>query len=128
MKKLFLVFALVCVAGINQLFAANPIPSYNVLISGRAVFQEMVKPVVGNNVPDERRQMNIETTSSVSPTKAGGFARTLIVTTVFALDGHATLGPYYLIAGQSLKVSIDEKAWGVNFSPDGPAYVSVWIN
>jgi len=124
MKKILLISVLVFFAGLNQLLAANPIPSYNVLVTSRANFQE-IKALGGNNQSKERRQMNIETTSA-SPSTS--FGNTIVVTTVYRLDGRATLGPYYIVVGQTLVIGIDTSAWGVNVSTDGQSLVSVWIN
>jgi hypothetical protein len=124
MKKLFLISVLVCLAGLNQLFAANPIPSYNVLISnGKTSFQESVKQGAGG-AAKEKRQMNIETTVSTSPTS--GFGRAVAVAYVYQIVGHTTLGPFYIPVGQSIAVGIDETAWGVNIATPDAAFVSVW--
>lgn len=127
MKKLLLVFGLVCIFGLNQLFAANPIPSYHVLVTGKALFQETGKPIstVGSIQTKEKRLMNIETSTSV-PTK--GIGRTLIVAMLYQLDGQASMGPYYIFAGQSLMVPISDKPWGVTLQTDGTAYANVYTN
>ena len=78
------------------------------------------------DVPKERRMMNIET-SVASPT--AGFAHSIIVTTLYRLDGSGiTMGPYYLVCGQSLSVLIDNKIWGVNIVTVDPARISVWAS
>jgi hypothetical protein len=125
MKKLMLISVLVCFAGINQLFSANPIPSYNVLVTGRAIFQEGTKPISGNTVSDERRQMNVQT-STASPTN--GFALLIVAVKVYRLDGAITMGPYYLQVGQSLGVRIDDKRWGVDVVSEQTSRVSVWTS
>jgi hypothetical protein len=123
MKKLLLITVFVCVAAISQAFAANPIPSYNVLVNGRAVFQESSKPIIGGtNTTKERRQMNVQT-SVASPT--AGFSQSIVVTSVYRLDGTIVLGPYYLVVGQRIAVGIDNQTWGVSVATDA-ARVSVW--
>jgi hypothetical protein len=124
MKKLFFISVLVCFAGINQLFSANPIPSYNVLVLGKASFQESTKPIIGNTVPDEKRQMNVQS-STASPTK--GFAGFILRARAYRLDGSMVLGPFYFQVGQTLQISIDDRAWGVEISSDQPSRESVWI-
>jgi hypothetical protein len=125
MKKLLLICVLVCLAALNQVFAANPIPSYNVLVVGAASFQESSRPMNANNLSKERRQMDVES-STASPT--AGFAGTVIAAVVYRLDGRVTMGPYYMICGQTLVVGIDDKTWGVNVLAKDPAYVSVWTS
>ena len=125
MKKLLLISVLVCFAAINQLFAANPIPSYNVLVAGRAVFQESNKPIVRNTSTDAKRQMNIQT-STASPTE--GFSHAIIVVTIYQLNGIITKGPYYLICGQSISATIDDTTWGVSVLSEEPSRVSVWAS
>jgi hypothetical protein len=125
MKKLLLISVLVCLAGLNQIFAANPIPSFNVLVTGRATFQESTKPI-GRIIPGkERRMMNIQT-STASPTN--GVANSIISATVYRLDGTLTLGPYYIVCGQSLVVGVDDKPWGVIVLTGVPAKFSVWAS
>lgn len=125
MKKLLLISVLVCFAGL-QLFASNPIPSYNVLVQDRASFQETPPPFIGNVPKDEKRQMNIETTSSSGGSAALGAS--IVIVNVYRLDGRGSMGPYYLICGQSLSVFVDDKSWGVNVMANDPTLVSVWAN
>jgi len=126
MKKLFLISVLVCLAGLNQLFAANPIPSYNVLVSGKANFQESVKSK-SSGPSKEKRQMNIETsTSTATPPPSTGMGRAVVVAMLYKLDGSASMGPYYIGVGQSLSIGIDGSAWGVNIAAPDAALVSVW--
>jgi hypothetical protein len=125
MKKVLFISVLVCFTAINQLFAANPIPSYNVLVTGRAVFQESSKPIVRNSATDARRQMNIQTSTS-SPTN--GFSHAIVVVTIYRLDGAITKGPYYLICGQSVSAAIDDTTWGVSVLSEEPSRVSVWAS
>ena len=125
MKKLLLIFVLVCFAGLNQLFAANPIPSYNVLVTGRASFLESTIPFLGNVPSDARRQMNVQT-STASP--SARVSSSIVVVKIYRLDGLITKGPYYLICGQSLSVGIDDYKWGVEVKTEVPARVSVWAS
>ena len=126
MKKLFLISVLVCLAGLNQLFAANPIPSYNVLVSGKANFQETVKSKSAGP-SKEKRQMNIETsTSTATPPPSTGMGRAVVVAMLYQLDGTATMGPFYIPIGQSLSVGIDGSPWGVNIGSADGVLVSVW--
>jgi|WetSurMetagenome_2_1015567.scaffolds.fasta_scaffold1535091_1 hypothetical protein len=125
MKKVLLISVLVCLAGLNQLFAANPIPSYNVLVSGKASFQESTKPS-GRIIPGKaRRMMNIETTTSSG---TNGISNTIVAAVVYRLDGSLTLGPYYIVCGQSLVVGVDDKPWGVNVTTEVPVKFSVWAS
>ncbi len=125
MKKVLLISLFIWFSGLSQLFATNPIPSYNVLVTGRANFQEKIKPISGNSLTDEKRQMNIQTSTS-SPT--AGFSRSIIVVKVYRLDGSALKGPYYLICGQSLSVAIDDKTWGVDVVSEETSRESVWTS
>jgi len=124
MKKLLIITVLVCFAGF-QLFAVNPIPSYNVLVQGRASFQEQIRPIGGNSNADMKRKMNIQT-STASP-GTGIKALSIVSITVYRLDHSINLGPYYIYAGQSLSVGIDFSAWGVDVVTER-ARVSVWAS
>jgi hypothetical protein len=123
MRKLLLIAVLVCFAG--GLFAANPIPSYNVLVNGRASFLETVKPFVGNAVPDAKRMMNIQT-STGSP--GMGFSTVFVYTWVYRLDGTVRQGPYYIAVGQTISVQIDFTSWGVDVVTQAPSRISVWTS
>jgi hypothetical protein len=126
MKKLLLISVLVCLAAVNQVLATNPIPSYNVLVTGRANFQEKnTKPIGGLPIGKEKRQMNVES-STASPT--AGFSNTVIVAVIYRLDGQVRKGPYYIISGQTLSVGIDDQAWGVDVLAQDPALVSVYTS
>lgn len=126
MKKLLAITVLLCFAGLSQLFAVNPIPSYNVLVTGKAIFQESTTPFFGNGVPtDAKRKMNI-VTSTASP--SGSSTRSIISVRVYRLDGQVVLGPYYLVCGQSLQVGIDFKKWGVDVTTQETSCVSVWTS
>ena len=126
MKKLLLILALICVAGLNQLFAANPIPCYNVVVSGKATFQESNRPITSIVPTDERRQMNIETSTSSSPT--AGITRTFVVAKLYQIAGHGTMGPYFIPCGQTLSVAIDDQAWAVDLFTEDYSIVSVYTN
>jgi|WetSurMetagenome_2_1015567.scaffolds.fasta_scaffold443118_1 hypothetical protein len=125
MKKLLIISVLVCFAGL-QLFAVNPIPSYNVLVLGRASFQE-IRNVAGNNVEKEKRLMNIQT-STASPGSGISKGLSIVSITVYRLDRRVTLGPFYIYCGQSLQVSIDTSAWGVDVVTQALARVNVFTS
>ena len=126
MKKLLAITVLVCFAGLNQLFAVNPIPSYNVLVAGKAIFQESTKPFLGNGIPtDAKRKMNVQT-STASP--SAGATRSIVAIKMYRLDGQVILGPYYLVCGQSISVNIDDKKWGVEVVSEVPSRVSVFTS
>ena len=128
MKKLILITALVCLAGLNQLFAVNPIPSYNVFVSGKSAFQESGKPGDNGTPGKERRQMNIETSSASTPPPSTGFGRPMVSVVLYQIDGHNSMGPYYIYVGQSLSVGIDDSPWGVSINSESPSFVNVYTN
>jgi hypothetical protein len=123
MKKLRLIATIVLLTGTLKLFAAHPIPSYNVQVTNRANFQEMTQ---NNSQAKEKRIMNIQT-NSVTMNSASG---SVSVVFVYKLNGHKRLGPYYLECGDQLSVEIDNSKWGVVMelqSPWDPVLASVWI-
>jgi len=129
MKKLLLISVLVCFVGLSQLFAINPIPSYNVKVIGKASFQELGKPFisVNNIITKEKRQLNVETTISSGGGKSG-LSNSIVAISVYRLDGQITMGPYFLICGQSLTVGIDDQPWGVNLIAQDLSIISVWTS
>jgi len=123
MKKLRLIATIVLLTGTLKLFAAHPIPSYNVQVSNRANFQETTQ---NNSMAKEKRIMNIQTNTATLSPGSGSIA----VVYVYKLNGHKTLGPFYLKCGDQLSVGIDNSKWGVAMElqgPGNPVLTSVWI-
>jgi hypothetical protein len=123
MKKLTLLIALIFIIGTARTYAVNPIPSFNTKITYRANFQELK----GGNNNKEKRQMNVETTSSATPEMSQGTA----IVYVYKLVGNEYLGPFYLDPGEVLTVDIDNSKWGVVMELEKPGtelYANVWID
>lgn len=128
MKKLSLLFTVLFFAGITQLFAAKPIPSFNVKVSDKANFQEMKTNLPGIPGMKEKRLMNIETTTSVPNTGKSFFTA---IVYVYKLNGSKVFGPFYVEPGELLTVPIDNGKWGVAMEMVHPSQhieASVWTN
>ncbi len=103
--------------------AGNPIPSYNVVVSNSAYFQEESSTPGCYSPSDERRDMNISNdTPGNGPIGSGG-----IIVYVYRLDQSIVLGPFLVHAGETFSVKIDGYPWGVITQTTEPTLVSVWI-
>ena len=105
------------VCGFEQLYAQQPIPSYNVSVKIRANFQEL-QPSRG------RRTMNIKVQCSGTSLSPSCQATVWI----YSLDGQTILGPYIVNGGETLSVSIDEREWGVFVQTEDIITVDVWTS
>lgn len=110
--------------------STNPIPSYNVLITGKAIFVDQSSAEVVNNnqiLSAEKRDMNVDNNGggSNSPDPNQGPS---IVVYIFTLDHSIVLGPYIVPSGQNISVPIDDSAWGVAIGTDSQVNVSVWTD
>jgi hypothetical protein len=102
--------------------AQYPIPSYDVLVTQQAYFEEQGNDVLINPIPQSKREVNIHvqcpTTSSDS---------LCAEVWVFSLDEKNILGPYYEDNNDVLSVPIDDRLWGVYIEVTHELNVSVWI-
>ena len=108
MKKqvLISVFFVVVMLFSANVFAQYPIASYNVPVDQGTYFTQ--SQTTNPAMSAERRKMNINTTG-------GGSAPTnqLVTFVVYSLDMQTFKGPYTIQVGNSKKINIDERPWGV---------------
>jgi uncharacterized protein YdeI (BOF family) len=126
MKKILLLTIMLFMVTVTFAKQGNPIPSYNVSLSGKAIFQEDNSGSIAlNNHPSyEKRDMNV-TDGGNSNGPVGGSP---VVVYFYRLDRTIVLGPYYLTAGQTMTVPIDNNPWGVSTISDSQTIVSVWAD
>jgi hypothetical protein len=126
MKKILLLTIMLSLVIVTFAKAGNPIPSYNVSLNGKAIFQE-VNPIsikVNNYPSDEKRDMNVTDAGSAN----GPVGGSPMVVYFYRLDKTIVLGPYYLTAGQTMTIPIDNNPWGVSTISDSQTLVSVWAD
>ncbi|MDD4604546.1 MAG: hypothetical protein PHF97_12185 [Bacteroidales bacterium] len=104
-----------------QTFRPFPIPSFNIPVFGRALFQENVHPSDDNT--EGRRRIHIQ----VSSQKASDTISSSASIWVYSLDHTTIHGPYTVNLGATLIVDIDEREWGVMVESRETVVVSVWI-
>ncbi|MDP1621274.1 MAG: hypothetical protein Q8M08_02940 [Bacteroidales bacterium] len=125
MKKIFVaifICVLFCLQGtIAQTIRPWPIPSYNIPVFGRALFQENAHPTTDNT--DGRRRIHIQVSSQKTPDTIAPSATIW----VYSLDHSTIYGPYTVNVGTTMTVDIDDREWGVMVEADESIVVSVWI-
>jgi hypothetical protein len=125
MKKLTLMasFLQVCLATFGQISGSYPIPSYNVPVDSGdyACFNEATSAA---RTPDalEKKDVHIRILSS-NPETPGCQATVWL----YSLDGLDVLGPYTVLCGDELVVTVDDREWGVIVSSQYDVTVDVWI-
>ena len=122
MKKVIIIMVSILLVAAANVFASNPIPSYNTPVVGKANFTDGV--TMGTpNTQREKRDVNVQNGAG-----GGTQAPTSTVLTVFVykLDMSVVLGPFTVAAGTTLTVGIDSDAWGVGAQSDSPTLMSVW--
>ena len=108
--------------GFQALKAQYPIPSYNIPVYPHATFQEQVAGGGNSDNCTEKRQVVIRTS-------CGNLARGNCSATVwvYSLDGKTVYGPYTVYGGETLRVDIDDREWGVYVEAEDTVIVDVWI-
>ena len=106
----------------GQVIKPWPIPSFNVAVSGIAVFQENCSSDQTKSIL-EKRKIHVQ----VSCQKSADTVSCPIRVWIYSLDGLDTLGPYCVSCGQTLEVEIDDREWGALVVADMAINVSVWI-
>ena len=126
MKKILLLTIMLFLVTVNFAKAGDPIPSYNVSLTGKAIFQEANSVSIQlNNPPSkEKRDMNVTDGGSAN----GPVGGSPIVVYFYRLDQTIVLGPYYLTTGQTMSIPIDNSPWGVSTISDSQTIVSVWAD
>lgn len=104
----------------SQSPVSYPIPSYDVLINGRAIFQESYG-IAGNNTDGKK-------TISVISAAYNTIAPKSITVYVYSLDGLSCLGPFSFSVGQSFYIEVDNRNWGVQIQTIDLVEISVFID
>jgi hypothetical protein len=128
MKKiLFLAISILMVTAVfAKVKAGNPIPSYNVPVTGLAYFQENNLSTSINAPSDEKRDMNVSNDGSAG--NGNGPEGSFISVYIYRLDQSVILGPFVIPNGKTLTVTIDEYRWGIYTQTNNQTYISVWTN
>jgi hypothetical protein len=125
MKKIFvatIICVLFCLQGtFAQTNRPWPIPSFNIPVFGRALFQENIHP--SNDNTEGRRRLHIEVSSQKTPDTLTN----PVTVWIYSLDHTTILGPYSINYGVTLTVDIDDREWGVMVESSVTVIVSVWI-
>jgi hypothetical protein len=125
MKKLLVVIFIAILFTLQGTLAQTvrpwPIPSFNIPVFGRALFQENTNP--SNDNTDGRRRIHIQVSSQKTPDTTASDATIW----VYSLDYTTIYGPFAVNIGTTLTVEIDDREWGVMVESDATIVVSVWI-
>lgn len=122
MKKTLFVSVILFLFALQGLKAQNPIPSYNFPVHYRANFQERTGVAFQGDNCLEKRDVIVRTS-------CGSTGKTTCSATVwvYSLDGQSIYGPFTVYGGETLRVEIDERQWGVYVESDDHVIVDVWI-
>jgi len=125
MKKILVatfICVLFCLQGtVAQTIRPWPIPSFNIPVFGRALFQENLHP--SNDNTEGRRRVHIEVSSMKTPDTLTNS----VTVWIYSIDHTTVLGPYSVNYGVTLTVDIDDREWGVMVEASVTVIVSVWI-
>ena len=89
-----------------NVFAQYPIASYNVPVDPGTYFSQLQTP--NHTMSSERRKINVNTSDPDSaPTSKW------VTFVVYSLDMQTFKGPYTIQVGNSKRINIDERPWGV---------------
>jgi hypothetical protein len=128
MKKILLVAVLMLMVSVVFAQSTNPIPSYNVYVTGQSLFVDNGASLSTTNnqiLSAEKRDMNVENSGGGSNKPGDG---SIIVVVIYRLDRSIVLGPYFVPSGQNINVPIDNSPWGVAVVANSGDFVSVWTN
>ena len=101
-----------------------PIPSYNVPVTGRALFVGNTTNINNNQaLIAEKRDMNVSNEGGGNGPVGG--TMTVYITRV---DQSIVLGPYSIGAGQTISVPIENSPWDVIMVTSQTTLVNVWID
>jgi len=122
MKKILSLGVIFFLLGFYTLKAQNPIPSYAFPVYYHANFQE--QSIVSIQADNYREKRDV-----VVRTSCGGTGKTTCSATVwvYSLDGQTIYGPFTVNGGETLRVEIDDRQWGVYIESDDHVNVDVWI-
>ena len=121
---LTLILSVVCLYSVkSQNIPTYPIPSYNIVVNGLADFKNKISHGEFSNSPMEKRDANVHL-------KSGSIGNPDCSATVwlYSLDQTTILGPYDVACGETLRVEVDEREWGVIVQSDSEVIVDVWFD
>ena len=125
MKKSLIIsmlLAFACLTLHAQFAKPFPIPSYNVPVdSAYARFQENGQ-AINTDASLEKRDVHV-----IIINRNPELPACQATVWIYSLDGQDILGPYTVICGATLVVSIDERLWGVLVESAAQIEVDVWI-
>jgi hypothetical protein len=120
-----LIFLLVVFLGITNCHAqyvpTYPIPSYNIIVDPVANFSQSVQ-AAKTELGKEKRGITVKLRQEALPCDC--FAEIWFYTR----DQTTILGPYTLQCGESIRVEIDEREWGVLVQSEDVVIVDVWYD
>jgi hypothetical protein len=128
MKKILFLTISILIVTVVFAKAGNPIPSYNILVTGKAYFQEDNSSLNSNGPIDAKRQVTVSNDGSPAtngPIIIGGSS---MVVYIYRLDNSIVLGPFVISETQTITVPIDGSSWGVYAETNSPTLISVWMN
>jgi len=111
---------------VSVTFAQMPVPSYDVPVTGKALFVDKGNPVNlngGQQLIAEKRDMNVSNDGGGNGPVGGS-----MIVYIARVDGSIVLGPYYVAPGQTITVPIDYNLWGVAVATSQTTPVSVWTD
>lgn len=126
MKKHANIFILVVglfMASFSTAQVQFPIPSYLVeLTQVNTIFEENEDVVLIAPLSMEEKKINVHI-GDLDPSQTSW-----VTILIYSLDGQDVLGPYTVMEGSPLEITIDDREWGVKVMNylDG-AVLSVWI-
>lgn len=104
-----------------QHLSTYPIPSYNVIVDPAANFTQLLQ-LAKKEIPKEKRGITVKMRQVSQPCD---YSATIWF---YSLDQTTILGPYTLQCGESMRVEIDEREWGVLVKSDNIVIVDVWYD
>lgn len=126
MKKLFIFIFILGHWCLQETFSQTirpwPIPSFNIPVFGRALFQENIHP--DNDNTEGKRRIHIQVSSQNGPETYPNSA----LVWIYSLDQTTVMGPYSVTFGVTLSEDIDERQWGVLVQCEVEVVVDVWID
>jgi hypothetical protein len=122
MKKILFFGIIFFLMALQSLKAQNPIPSYNFPVVVHANFQERRTESDQSRNCLGKRDVVVQTTCGSST-----ILNCSATVWVYSLDGETVYGPFTVYGGETLRVEIDDREWGVYVESNDDVIVDVWI-
>jgi hypothetical protein len=126
MKKILFLTISILIVTVVFAKASNPIPSYNILVTDKAYFQEDNASLNTNGLIYAKRQVTVS--NDGTPATDGPTGGSSLVVYIYRLDNSIVLGPFVISERQTITATIDENLWGVYAEAYSPTLISVWMN